>query len=229
MKIKHTALSKITASVLILFLLMSLFGCEDQNSVDNQDFIDQDVVNKEETNKQETVDYSQMSKEEIITAFLKAWEKDDMKVMNELSDFPEYFLVEKKFDDFGYHGLFCWAGLSFVQGEVTTCEHGCDEFSHAVYDIKIRQCDNTDYGCAPEEDWQNKYPNYENTYSVTFLIDENSIIRHLDVCAFGGEEGKSITDQSFEQNGVYVCSQYFNMRFDEENGHWVIVDKKYTP
>ena len=115
------------------------------------------------------------------------------------------------------------------EGPLDLLCHLIDKNKMNIYDIKIRQCDNTDYGCAPEEDWQNKYPNYENTYSVTFLIDENSIIRHLDVCVFGGEEGKSITDQSFEQNGVYVCSQYFNMRFDEENGHWVISDKKYTP
>ena len=38
MKIKHTILSKITASVLLLLLLMSFFGCEDSNSGEQKDF-----------------------------------------------------------------------------------------------------------------------------------------------------------------------------------------------
>ncbi|MBQ2721254.1 MAG: hypothetical protein IJF23_06940, partial [Clostridia bacterium] len=50
MKIKHTILSKITASVLLLLLLMSFFGCEDQNSVDQKDF-DQNYTDSHENDE----------------------------------------------------------------------------------------------------------------------------------------------------------------------------------
>ena len=211
-------------AVLVLLLALSLFGCEKQNSENNQqtnEYPEIVIVEKE------PADYSKMSKEEIIEEFMKAWENDDIAVMDELSDFAESFTNSQDFSNYGYHGMFCWGNVSFPIGDYLICDHGCDNFSHAVNDLEIRQSDNTDYGCAPEE-LQSLHPNYENTYAVSFMIEENSIIRHLEMCAFGGEEGKLVCDQAFEQTGKYSCSQYFKMKFDEEKGHWVIVTKTYA-
>lgn len=211
-------------AVLVLLLALSLFGCEKQGSENNQQ------TNEDPENvivEKETTDYSGMSKEEIITEFMKAWENDDIVVMDELSDFSESFTNSQDFSNYGYHGMFCWGNVSFPSGDYLICDHGCENFSHAVNDLEIRQSDNTDYGCAPEE-LQSLHPEYENIYVVSFTMDENSIIRHLEKCIFGWKEGTLLSDDVFARDGVYGGGIIFEMFFDSEKGHWIIKEEKHA-
>ena len=209
-------------AVLILLLALSLFGCEKQDSENNQQTNDppENVIVEKET-----TDYSGMSKEEIITEFMKAWENDDIAVMDELSDFPEDYRMGKNFEDNGYHAIFSWGNVSMTDNPV--CDHGCENFSHSIYDLKIRQSDNSDYGCAPEE-LQSLHPEYEDIYIASFTMDENSIIRHLEKCIFGWKEGTLLSDDVFARDGVYGDGIIFEMFFDSEKGHWIIKEEKHA-
>ncbi len=244
--------SRIASLILASLLILSIISCdgnketEQQNNNKNeqsaseygQTAVEQQSGDDNTTNPatdqiDETIDYSQMSDEEIISAFMKAWEEQNTEVMDELSNFSALYADSFDFQKYGYNCIFCWGGsdLAMSLPEYNhvrpVCEHGCENFSHAVYDLEIRQSDNSDYGCAPEE--LSSYKHYQDVYYVSFNMDENSIIRHLEVCICGAQEGTLTSDAYYELTGKYGFDIYFRMINDNERGHRVIANKGWVP
>lgn len=212
---------------------MSASTTEESPSNDKPDDIPEQNDNENTDPKHEgVVDYSQMSDEEIISAFMKAWEEQNTEVMDELSNFSTFYADSFDFQKYGYDCIFCWGGsdLAMSLPEYNhvrpVCEHGSENYSHAVYDLEIRQSDNSDYGCAPEELSSHKH--YQDVYYVSFNMDNDSIIRHLEVCICGAQEGTLISDGYYELTGKYGLGIYFRMINDKEKGHRVIANKGWV-
>lgn len=240
--------------VLLLFLLLIsiLIGCKghkpaeqledsvrEQNEPSNDITAEESQVNgipadspeqngNENTDPthEEVLDYSQMSNEEIIGAFMKAWEEQNTEVMDELSNFSKLCSGDD-WERYGYNFMFCWGGSDVAMGlaeynyERPVCTHGCENFSHDIYNLEIRQSDYYDYGEAPE-DLPSVYKHFQDVYEVKFNYDEDCVINHLELCVCGFKG--IIQDESSE----YGKAIYFRIRYDEEKGHRVIANKGWV-
>jgi surface protein len=177
-------------------------------------------------NDKQCVDYSQMSDTEIIALFMKAWEEQNTEVMDELSNFSKLCSGDD-WERYGYNFMFCWGGSDVAMGlaeynyERPVCTHGCENFSHDIYNLEIRQSDYYDYGEAPE-DLPSVYKHYQDVYEVKFNYDEDCVINHLELCVCGFKG--IIQDESSE----YGKAIYFRIRYDEEKGHRVIANKGWV-
>ena len=199
---------------------MSASTTEESPSNDKPDDIPEQNGNENtDPTHEEVLDYSQMSNEEIIALFMKAWEEQNTEVMDDLSNLSKLYANGFNFQKYGYNMLFCWAaGISTgLNGRPeSVCTHGCENFSHKIYNLNIRQSYFGDYGIEPDR-LESKYKHYKDVYFVSFTMDENNIINHLEVCTDSAPK---------DQNKTEFCI-FFRMINDKEKGHRVIANKDW--
>ncbi len=224
MKPNNSSKLNIILLIFAFFFVLFLFGCENGYSENPGQPENEENGPAVENND----DYSAMSDEEIIAAFMRAWEKQDTAVMDELSSLAELYYNRlaysgNYFDYYGYDCIFCW-GL-FCEEKV--CEHNPGDYSHTVSDLEIRQSEFGDYGCSPEE-LEKLHPNYSDVYYLAFTLGDNNVVDHLENCDKSNLKGldqSSWTPATGEKRiQIYLCLNY-----DEARGHRIIVNTNFVP
>jgi hypothetical protein len=215
---------KIALLLLAVFSVLFLFGC-DKNQPENSGH----SGNKENGQTVENnTDYSSMSDEEIIAAFMTAWENRDTAIMDELSSLSEHYknnaaYAADYFEYYGYDCIFCW-GL-FCEEKV--CAHDLNGYTHAVSGLEIRQSEFGDYGCAPEE-LEKLHPRFADIYYLAFTLGDNNVTDHLENCDKSNLkwlDQSSWTPATGEKRiEIYVC-----LKFDDARGHRIIVNTNFVP